>query len=395
MSDVSSPPAPSRTVDELQRENAKLRAELARHVESDRKAAERRKRIIKTGGSLLIPLLDRQKVVRSFLTLFETGARFSGPREEWPTRDELLADAKLFSLACVRFAIRRRVIMFLISLGAFIIPGIQIWLFIQQNRIIENQNEYIQVQIYDVVARSMTSGDMSGKLITSALLGSTDPEFLDGIAREVFEADMGGAFTEADLTAAPRRLRDAAFRGHLLLALTRSLEQQGKRVPLDELYTRSAPMFRRVVSDATLRVPELLRFGRDAALSDGELAEEVYRYLFNLGSMLRQEWSLALTMGQEADYFQTIAPLLARVASARGGGLGERSPFQKVFFEDTLHELLVDMALETRWGEPQPSGAALGPIEQLLARGFARMKSGVGATGNVNWTGLARQAGLP
>ena len=122
--------------------------------------------------------------------------------------------------------------------------------------------------------------------------------------------------------------------------------------------------------------------------------EPCIRMLVDLGSL--EEWPSHQIPG----FNEGLLALLPGVAEhscslGRRGGFGERSPFQKVFFEGALHELLVDMALETRWGEPQPTGAALGAVDQLLAKGFARLRGGVGATPAVNWASLQRLAELP
>jgi len=102
MTDAQNP-----SVAQPQQENQQLRAELQKRQIAEKKATERRMRVIKTTGSLLLPLMDRKRVFRTFMQFSETMGRFGGNRAEWPTTDEILVDAKLFALSCLRFAIRR------------------------------------------------------------------------------------------------------------------------------------------------------------------------------------------------------------------------------------------------------------------------------------------------
>src|SRR5690606_5773371 len=122
---------------------------------------------------------------------------YGGPREAWPDREALLADAREFSLAMLRFAIRRRTLMLLLSMIAFVIPAIQIWLVYKQNEIITNQNKFFEIEVFDTTARGLTSGTLSSRQVTSALLAKVDLELLGGMVEGVFESDIGGALTEA------------------------------------------------------------------------------------------------------------------------------------------------------------------------------------------------------
>src|SRR5262245_16728018 len=128
----------------LQAENHALRQELARQAQAQQAAADRRAAVLRGGGRLLIPLLDRQKVVRSFGKLVETTGNFTGPREQWPTRDQVITDARSFLESLVRFAIRRRMLLLVFALFGAVIPAIQIWLVIQQNSIIDQQTRIIE-----------------------------------------------------------------------------------------------------------------------------------------------------------------------------------------------------------------------------------------------------------
>ena len=162
----------------VQVENEQLRQQLGQYAQQKQNRADRRNKVVRGGGRLLIPLLDRQKVVRSFGSLAETAADFSGPRDDWPARDRLLDDVRRFLEALVRFAVRRRMLLLVFSIIASMIPMIQIWLVVQQNEIIRNQNEFFEIQVYDIVARSMTQGDRNARLMTGALLSRAEPAFL-------------------------------------------------------------------------------------------------------------------------------------------------------------------------------------------------------------------------
>jgi hypothetical protein len=393
MAELGPPPT---DIDGLRRENTQLRAELGRRIKSEQRAHELKVRALKTSGSLLFTLFDRKKIITNFLRLFETVARFSGPQEQWPSRDDIIADAKALSLSWVRFTIRRRTLMFLISLAAFVIPGVQIYLVVQQNEIIANQNKFFEIQVYDIVARSMTSGDLASKQMTGALLARSDLPFLEGIITEVFGADMGVALTDADIEAHAQRLRDAAFRGHLILGLSRAIELNGKSMGAGALHAEVAPLVSLIVADATSRVAELFTIDRDALREDRALGEEVYRYIGHLGALLRTSWSLATTAGKEKEYFATLAPLLERSLSRRTSSLSEASPLVTIFFEQAIRDLLVDLALAPKLGQPEPlvprDRAA---VDKLVVQGFERLKAGVGEGRGVNWASLKRLAEVP
>jgi hypothetical protein len=154
----------------LYADNEALRAELQRIREREQATAELRANLLRGGGRLLVPLLDRAQVVRSFARLAETTSEFAGPIDRWPARERVLSDARTFMESCVRFAVRRRLFLLIFSLLASAIPIVQVWLVVQQNRIIGNQTEMFEVQVYDLVARSMTEGDRNARLMTGALL---------------------------------------------------------------------------------------------------------------------------------------------------------------------------------------------------------------------------------
>jgi len=387
---------PPHDLDGLQKENTMLRKELQKRIKSEKRAQEIKKRALKTSGSLLFTIFDRKKILTNFQRMFETVSRFSGPQEQWPNRDEIIADSKALSLSWIRFTIRRRTLMFLISFAAFVIPGIQIYLVFQQNHIIENQNKFFEIEVYDIIARSMTSGEMSAKQMTGALLARSNLDFIDGIVTEVFGAgaEMGVALTSADIDARGRRLREAAFRGHLVLGLSRAIDVHGQDMSAGKLHDRIHPMFAKVMDDAKLRVPELMKLGRSTVMEDSQLAEEVYRYMANLGLLMRKQWSLALTTGEEGRFFDTIAPLLKRASKTRSSAFAEKGPLQAVFFEESIRQLLVDLALEPRFGEP-PSAVGRKSEEKLVKEGFDKLKTGVGDGRGVKWSSLKKLAEVP
>ena len=57
---MSSGPTPPQDLNALQRENAALRSELEKIRHAQAKTAERRAKAIKSGGRLLLPLMDRK-----------------------------------------------------------------------------------------------------------------------------------------------------------------------------------------------------------------------------------------------------------------------------------------------------------------------------------------------
>lgn len=379
----------------LRRENAELKRELTRLHEADQRAAERRAKAVKTAGSFLLPLMDRQRVVRSFMELVETAAAYAGPREQWPTRAELEEKAKLFALSFMRFVVRRRVLVFFFSLLAFTVPALQVYVAIQQNRIIENQNKYFNIQVYDIVARSITSGDLTAKQITTALLAREDFALLNGIIYQVFASESGGAFTAQDAVhTQPLILREAAARGHLVAALSQAIDRQAAQLDAATLWREIAPTLRFVLQDAAYRVPLVLRFEREATEADPAVTQESYRYLFSLGVLLRKAWSVAVTAEQEAAFFERVGRFLGAVSTFRAKPLSGQ-PFVAVF-TSAMQELLVDVGLAPKLGEAAPELAADPQrVEALLKQGFERLRGGVGQAAGVNWQGLQRLVEVP
>jgi hypothetical protein len=382
----------------LQAENHALRQELARLAQVQQAAADRRAQVLRGGGRLLIPLLDRQKVVRSFSKLVETSGSFTGPREQWPTRDQVITDARLFLESLVRFAIRRRMLLLVFALFGAVIPGIQIWLVVQQNeiigqqtKIIEEQRKHSEIQVFDVVARSMTEGDRNAKLMTGALLSRSDPAFLAGVIDEAFDPELAGTYRSESVNASTRRLEDAAFRGHLIRAAVRGVHRHLVTASEEELATvaeQALPTLHRIMQDAVLRVPEVL-LGSEGGTADGALDEQVDGYLAQVGWATRLYARLARTQGQTGPMREDLRQLLQRVKWSR---LGE-SRFASAQ-ASALRELLTELALEPglRDGISTDWAAAGTTPEEAYTKGLAALREAVGEEG-IEWDALTKQAG--
>lgn len=370
----------------LQDENQALRHELALVQQRAELAARTRATLLRGGGRLLVPLLDRQKVVRSFAKLAETVGDFAGPMDRWPSRDQVLVAAREFMESCVRFAIRQRMLLAFFSLVAASIPFIQIWLVVQQNQIIENQNEFAKIQVYDVVSRSMTEGDRNARLMTGALLSNADPAFLRGVIEEAFNPELAGTYRPEGVQAATRRLEDAAFRGHLARAVVRGVENREATQDADALFEQNQPMFRRILADAESRVVAILVLGEGDDPVDGALAEQVDNYLVQVGAVARTYGRLARTVGEEAAFHADLRPLLERVSHVSITGNRFREAYRSA-----LERLLFEVALQTELGEQTLDFSAAGITpEQALQQGLDRLR-GAMKESDVRWDALAAQ----
>lgn len=386
----------------LQAENHALRQELARLAQAQQAAADRRAQVLRGGGRLLIPLLDRQKVVRSFGKLVETTGGFTGPREQWPTRDQVITDARLFLESLMRFAIRRRMMLLVFALLGALIPAIQIWLVVQQNKIIdaqthiiEEQRKHSEIQVFDVVSRSMTEGDRNARLMTGALLSRSDPTFLAGVIDEAFDPELAGMHRSEAVNAATRRLEDAAFRGHLIRAAARGIHRSLVAAPEDGLAAvaeQGLPTLHRIMQDAQLRVPEVLRLGEGTAAGgaggpsgDGALDEQVEGYLTQVGVAMRLYVRLARAQGQTQPMFDDLRHLVQRVKWSR---LGE-SRFAMAQ-ANALRELLAELALAP---EPRAALTSDGTTpEAAQAQGLAALREALGEK-DIEWDALTKQVG--
>jgi hypothetical protein len=367
----------------LQHENQQLRAELER-IKAEQEATARARKAFAIGGArLLIPLLDRQHVVRSFGKLCETTSRFAGHPSGWPAREEMLGDAREFMESCVRFAIRRQMFLLLCWLLASSIPVIQLVLVVQQNEIIENQNKFFEIQVYDIVSRSMTEGDRNARLMTGALLSNADLEFLDGVVEEAFDPDLGGIYHAEGVTAANRRLEDAAFRGYLMRAVVRAAETRASE-DTDELYAKMQPMLHHIVVDAGDRLPEVLRLGDAEGAIDGALAEQVDNYVAQVGGALRIYGRIARSHGEEEAFHTDVELLLARLAKRKWSGrFGSATRF-------CVERFLFEVARATKIDDPPIEWDEASSPEQATADAIATLRSAIGSD-SVDWDRLAAQ----
>jgi hypothetical protein len=384
-----------RLVEALERENEQLRARVDELTAREAKSAQSRSVLMRGGFRLLLPLFDRNKVARTFGTLVETAGGFAGPRESWPTRDQVLGDARVFLESVVRFVIRQRFFLAFFGLLGAAIPLVQVWLVIQQNEIINNQAKFSEIQVYDIVARSMTEGDRNARLMTGALLANAEPAFLSNVVRESFDPSLAGVYRVEGVNAKQRRLDDAAYRGHLIRAAVRSISTPRPKESKSELYQRAKPMLQWIITDAAARLPEVLRLGRTggeeepsvADKSDGDRNEQVDHYMVQVGAAVRDFARLARANGDLPAFGSQVAPLFSRLAQ-RSSDPGNR--FTTVY-RAVLQDILFDLAVQAKPGDPAPSlQQAGGDLRAALTKGAAELK-GVAGEG-ANWDNLVKQA---
>ncbi len=370
----------------LRRENELLRERLEGIEARSEQAAKARKRLLGGGLRVLIPLLDRQKVARSFGTLAETVSGYSGAPSQWPSREEVILHTREFLESVVRFVIRRRMIIFVFSLIATLIPAIQIWLVFQQNKIIENQNEFAEVQVFDIVSRSMTEGDRNARIMTGALLANAEIGFLRNVMDEAFDKNAFSLYRREGLDAFARRAKDTAFRGNLIRAAVRIAE---KRVAGGEdpkaLLREVRPMYRRILEDSEYRLPEVIRTGRGDTGLTGELLEDVDMYIAQVGELLKVYGRLARTTGETAAYYDDIRGLLTRMSKMSSVDESTFSSTYRVVMQDFLFEEADSITLESgpfRLGNREP--------EAVLRAGLDALKRALGADA-LNWKGFLEQ----
>jgi hypothetical protein len=371
----------------LRAENASLRARLAAIDARKGKIEKAQKNLLRGGWRVFLPLLDRQKVVRSFSALMETAAGFGGPPEGWPTRDELLADTRVFLESVARFQIRRRTMLFLFGLLASAIPLLQVWLVVQQNEIIANQNDFFEIQVYDVVARSMTEGDRNARLMTGALLANARMDFLEQVVNEAFDPEL--VFNSDAVEGRERRVEDAAFRGHLIRAMARAIERGERERAWGDahVYERVEGTVDRILDDAAYRMPELLTIGAAMpGIGDSEQGEQVDHYIIQVGNLLETSGRAARSAGREEDWFASARPFFARLSSRR---ITPSNAFAEPL-QVMLQDLCFEVARRPSLGDP-PVVPSDDP-EALLRDGFQRLSQGVG--GNVRWGPIRIMAGL-
>ncbi len=380
---------------QLQAENHAMRLELQRLAQQQQVASERRVQVIRGVGRLLIPLLDRQKVARSFGKLAETVSGFTGAREQWPTRDQVILDARTFLESMARFAIRRRTILLAFAILGAAVPAIQIWLVMKQNEIIEVQTEIVdeqrkhsEIQVFDVVARSMTEGDRNAKVMTGALLSRADPEFLAEVIVEAFDPELNAIYRGEDRSSSTRRLEDAAFRGYLVRAVVRGLHRRlaaasDEGVPA--VTAQATPTLDLILDDAKMRVPHVLQLGYGDELRDGTLDEQVDAYVSLMGSAMRTRVRLARAQGETGPVFDDLRQLFQRVQWRRMGESrfsealvgAVRMLLEELAFEPGLRD-----GLDTNWSGRTP--------EDAYTRGLAVLREALGEK-DIDWATITQQ----
>ncbi|MEO1483061.1 MAG: hypothetical protein AAFU77_13225 [Myxococcota bacterium] len=371
----------------LKRENARLRAELEQLRAQEHAAAERRKAAIRTGGRLILPLMDRKRVVRNFVSLVEVSSTYTGPKEHWAQREEVVEAAKNFALSFMRFVIRRRMLVVIFSLLAFTVPALQVYVMIQQNDIIRNQNKYFNVQVYDIVGRALSSSDLPTKQITRALLAQNDFDLINSMVAEVLSENTD---TFAGLSYSERRellVQETGARAYLIGALGDAIVTHGYSLGLDTTWEKLRPSLAAVVNDGGFRIELLLRDIDDS--SSGTVAKvDSRRYLFEFGIFLRQVWSLAVSTGETEEFFRSIAPAMNRLSRMRKAGSSSLANS----LSTSLQEFLLDIGINRSFRHtPELDDSR---IEALVAEGFERLKAGVGNRARVNWDQLAAVAGI-
>jgi len=367
----------------LQAENHALQMELSRVRQREVEATLRFRASMRFGVRLLIPLLDRHRVVRSFGSLFGTVSRFADVREEWPTSDQILTDARTFAECCVRFAVRRRTWLAMFSILAAMIPCIQVWLVVRQNQIIENQTKLSEIQVYDLVARSMTQGDRNARLVTGALLSRADLEFLAGVIGETFDPDLAVLHDREGIQAVKRRMEDAAFRAPLIRAVVRGVEIREDEQTATSLFAAVGPMLERILRDAEERVTMVLRLADESDANDGELTEQVDAYLAQVGDALQVWWLLGKAAGADAQVVAVVERFLHRVVEL---------PLPKErhgpAYRNAIEALLIAVALE-----PELDRVTVGTVrepDQAVDKGFELLKARIGGD-EVDWAAFRKQ----
>jgi len=348
----------------------------------------RRNEVLRGSARLLFPLLDRNKVARNFGRLASTVSEFTYPREQWPEQARVLQDAREFLESCVRFTVRRRTLIALFSLIAASIPFIQVWLVVKQNEIIENQAKFAEIQVYDIVARSMTEGDRNARLMSGALLSRADLEFLAGVVEEAFDSDLSVVYAEAGVNAAARRLEDAAFRGPLVRAVVGAVQASARRDPAERVWQVASPMLEQIVRDGEARVPVILRLSSRREATGDELDEQVDAYIVQVGIAMRTYLQLARAAGHEREAWELIRRFLARASAqdppAEAQQLAYRTALEQFFFAVELER---DLESTTDWSTAKTDQS------EALRQGIEKAREVLGEDG-VSWDGLKLQLGV-
>lgn len=372
----------------LREENARLRAEIEAIARSEAQSGRHRRKSYLLALRLLLPALDRTRVVRNFVHLFKVGTRYTGPRDAWPQPQEVVEAAELFSVSLLRFAIRRRMFLFLFSLLAFLIPMVQVYVALQQNRLVNMQNELITIQADDIVSRGVTSDNLLTNELNGALLSGRSLGALNRMLNRIFRAQMGEMMGGLDsLKSRKFYLEGTAGRGHLLLALGEALRRPEGEEDLTPsklwqlVSDREHGALSAAVEEAARgRLFVTLQSSRAAFGEDAKLEAECQRYLLGLSHVLRRGWAVAVAADERKAFFGMMAPLLARLSQVEPGG---DKPLVPALVQ-TFGDFLIDLAIEPAFGKAEPP--LPGDVDGALKAGFAKLQSGVPVSGaKVNW----------
>lgn len=365
---------------QLRKENEFLRERLEGIEQRVEVAQRARKRLLKGGFRVLVPLLDRQKVVRNFGAMVETVSAYSGPPSGWPSRDEVLASTREFMESVARFMIRRRLFLLIFSLIASAIPGIQIWLVFQQNEIIQNQNEFQKVQVFDIVSRSMTEGDRNARVMTGALLANAELGFLKSVLREAFDPSALSVYRREGLDASARRAKDTAFRGNLIRAAVRSAEKQlADGAEPKHILRELRPVYLQILTDSEYRLAEVIRTGRGETQLSGELLEDVDMYIAQVGELLKVYGRVARSAGEPSGYYEDVRGLLVRMSRLSSVSDSTFAGTYRIVMQDFLFEVADELRLDSgpfQLGERDP--------DAVLREGIARLQKVYG-TDALDW----------
>jgi hypothetical protein len=227
------------------------------------------------------------------------------------------------------------------------------------------------VQLFDVVARSMTEGDRNARTITGALLANADLDFLKNVMTEAFDPGAFSLYRREGLQATNRRAQDTGFRGNLIRAAVRAVD---KRLEAGEnpgtVLKQLRPVFVQILKDTEYRLPEVVRTGREEGELDGELTEEVDAYIGQVGALLKKYGRLARSADEAARYCQDILPLLARMSKISSVKNSTFSGTYRLVMEDFLLEVADESRLRdgnVQLGSRDPKAVLKSGIDKLEA----------------------------
>jgi hypothetical protein len=256
----------------------------------------------------------------------------------------------------------------------------------------ENQNALTEIQMYDVVARSMTEGDRNAKLMSGALLANAKLDFLSNVAEEAFGAELLDVYRAEGVHASKARLEDAAFRSHIIRAVVRGMEQRfdDGRMSARDVHKVARPIFRQILEDGSTRMPMVLNIGRQSDVIDDTMAEQVDNYFAQMGDLLQVYGRLARAVRREREYYEDIRPLIKRLSDRTPD---EQSRFDPVY-RAVMQDFLYDLSLGQKLGDPYVDIGSRGTSpEQAITDGLTQLRTGVGAKA-ANWPSFEQQVKL-